>query len=84
MKAIVISHENGGSYVMDQKGCFRFVKRHVIMPVGTEIDLGARTARDCLIAGAVATCLLLTAVMAKAVKLPINELAVLIGKFKLG
>jgi len=39
MKAIIFSHEHGGSYVMDRDGCFRFVRGHSTMPIGTEIDI---------------------------------------------
>ncbi|MCL1982236.1 MAG: hypothetical protein FWG53_03960, partial [Clostridiales bacterium] len=39
MKAILMSHENGGSYVMDKEGFFQFVRGYGSLPIGTEIDL---------------------------------------------
>ncbi|MCL1982254.1 MAG: hypothetical protein FWG53_04050, partial [Clostridiales bacterium] len=39
MKAILMSHEHGGSYVMNQDGCFQFVKGYASQPVGTQIDI---------------------------------------------
>jgi len=39
MQAIIFSHENGGSYVMDRNGCFRFVRGHTSTPIGTEIEI---------------------------------------------
>ena len=39
MKAIIFSHDNGGSYVMDRDGCFRFVRGHSSQPIGTEIEV---------------------------------------------
>ena len=39
MKAIVLSHENSGTYVLDRDGCFRFVQGHSAKPIGTEIDV---------------------------------------------
>ena len=39
MKAIIMSHEHGGSYVMDREGSFRFVKGYTSQLIGTEIEL---------------------------------------------
>lgn len=39
MKAIIMSHENGGSYVLDDTGSFQFVKGYTSKPIGYEIDL---------------------------------------------
>jgi len=39
MKAIIISHEDGGSYVMDKAGSFRFVRGYDELPIGAEIEL---------------------------------------------
>jgi len=38
MKAIIISHERGGSYVMDRDGSFHFVKGHTSRQLGAEIE----------------------------------------------
>lgn len=38
MKAIILSHERGGSYVMDHNGCYWFVKGHAARLIGSEID----------------------------------------------
>lgn len=32
-----MSHEDGGSYILDRQGMFHFVKGHTALPVGTEI-----------------------------------------------
>ena len=37
MKAIILSHENGGSYCIDSTGSFHFVKGYENMEIGTEI-----------------------------------------------
>ncbi|MCL2150918.1 MAG: hypothetical protein FWH50_01675, partial [Coriobacteriia bacterium] len=42
MKAIIISHEDDGSYVMDREGSFRFVKGYSSRPVGMEIEIAAK------------------------------------------
>ena len=39
MKAIIIGHGGGGSYVLDQRGDFRFVPGHTTELVGVEIDV---------------------------------------------
>lgn len=39
MKAVILSHENGGSYVVDKTGSFKFVKGYESRPIGTEINL---------------------------------------------
>ena len=39
MKAIIFSHEKGGSYVMDSEGFFDFVKGYTKQPIGTEIEI---------------------------------------------
>jgi len=41
MKAIIMSHEKGGSYVMDKEGAFRHVLGHTHKPIGAEIELKA-------------------------------------------
>ena len=38
MKAIIFGHEQGGSYVMDSKGRFRFITGYTSQPVGTEVE----------------------------------------------
>ena len=42
MKAIIMSHEHGGSYVMDKEGCFQFVKGFTMQPIGAEIEIKAQ------------------------------------------
>lgn len=37
MKAIILSHENGGSYCIDSNGSFHFVKGHEDKGIGAEI-----------------------------------------------
>ena len=39
MKGIVISHENGGTYVMSKNGGFKFVKGYENHAVGVEVEL---------------------------------------------
>jgi len=39
LKAIIFSHEKGGSYVMDSEGFFDFVKGHTKQAIGTEIEI---------------------------------------------
>ena len=37
LKAIIMSHENGGSYCIDSTGSFHFVKGYEDVDIGTEI-----------------------------------------------
>ena len=39
MKALIISHKNIGSYVLDRSGCFRFVCGCTSQKIGTEIEI---------------------------------------------
>ena len=39
MKAIIMSHENGGSYCIDNTGSFHFVKGYQDKAIGTEITI---------------------------------------------
>jgi len=39
MKAIIFNHERGGSVVMDQEGCFHFVRGYSSHPIGTELEI---------------------------------------------
>ena len=39
MKAIVMSHEDGGSYCIDSTGSFHFVKGYENVDIGTEITI---------------------------------------------
>ena len=39
MKAIIMSHENGGSYCIDSTGSFHFVKGYENEEIGTEITI---------------------------------------------
>jgi len=41
MKAVIVSHKRGGSYVLDHQGSFRFVRGHTSQPVGSEISVPA-------------------------------------------
>jgi hypothetical protein len=56
MKAIIISHENGGTYVMDKDGSFKFVKGHTDKPVGTEIVIIEKKPINYLRVTALAAC----------------------------
>ncbi len=38
MKVIIMSHERGGSYIMDSEGTFRLVRGYSSCPVGTEVE----------------------------------------------
>ncbi|MDR2956626.1 MAG: hypothetical protein LBU61_00390 [Coriobacteriales bacterium] len=42
MKAVIISHEDNGTYVLDRTGSFRYVKGYATKPVGLEIELTAQ------------------------------------------
>ena len=42
MKAIVMSHENGGTYCIDSTGSFHFVKGYQDVEIGTEITIQAK------------------------------------------
>lgn len=42
MKAVILSHERGGSYVLDHDGCFRYIRGHESTPIGAEIQIGSR------------------------------------------
>ena len=42
MKAIILSHENGGTYCIDSTGSFHFVKGYESMDIGTEITIRKR------------------------------------------
>jgi len=37
--AIILSHEDGGTYVLDRDGSYRFIKGYTERPVGSEITL---------------------------------------------
>ena len=39
LKAIIMSHENGGSYCIDSTGSFHFVKGYENVEIGTEITI---------------------------------------------
>ena len=39
LKAIIMSHENGGSYCIDSSGSFHFVKGYENVDIGTEITI---------------------------------------------
>ena len=39
LKAIIMSHENGGSYCIDSTGSFHFVKGFQNVAIGTEITI---------------------------------------------
>ena len=41
MKAIIMSHENGGSYCIDSTGSFHFVEGHQDKEIGAEITIQA-------------------------------------------
>ena len=53
LKAIVMSHENGGSYCIDSTGSFHFVKGYENVDIGTEITIHenkpSRVRKFCLV-----------------------------------
>ena len=59
MKAIIMQHGRNGSYVMDQEGCFQFVKGCQNKPIGAEITLRARPSASVRAIAAIAACLVL-------------------------
>ena len=56
MKAIIISHERGGSYVMNHEGCFEFVRGFASRPIGEEIDFAAAPRMSFARAAGIAAC----------------------------
>ena len=62
-KAIIFSHENGGSYVMDHDGCFRFVRGHSAKPIGTEVDVSQQPQVSVMRIVSAAACFVLVAFM---------------------
>jgi len=60
-KAIIFSHENGGSYVMDHDGCFSFVRGHSAEPIGTEIDVSQQAPVSVMRIMSAAACFILVA-----------------------
>ena len=63
MKAIIMSHENGGSYVMDREGNFRFVRGSMSLPVGTEIAMKSQATVIYLRNSAIAACIAVVALL---------------------
>ena len=57
LKAIIMSHENGGSYVLDRDGGFRFVKSCASKPIGAEIEIKSQTTVNISRYAAFAACL---------------------------
>ena len=43
MKAIIMKHGQGGSYIYDRDGVFRFVRGYTSLPVGSEINVSRRS-----------------------------------------
>ena len=41
MRAIVLSHDAGGTYLLDNSGSYHFAKSFTHMPIGSEIELKA-------------------------------------------
>ena len=60
MKAIILSHEKGGSYVLDRDGSFRFLKGYASYAVGSEIEFKLQPAIDYKVI-ALAACFILFA-----------------------
>ena len=46
MKAVIMSHENGGSYCIDSTGSFHFVKGFEDKDIGTEITIQVKKPRN--------------------------------------
>ena len=59
MRAIIVSHERGGSYVLDREGSFRYVKGFDSRPIGTEVEVNQTLAGGQLKSFAIAACLML-------------------------
>ena len=49
MKAIVLSHTSGGSYLLDNTGSYHFSKSYAQVPIGTEVELKANHDRGKLV-----------------------------------
>jgi len=63
MKAVIISHQDGGSYVLEKTGAFRFVRGQDAQPVGAEVELEPPPAVSYRQFAAMAACFALVAAM---------------------
>ena len=63
MKAIILSHERGGSYVLDSEGDYHFVKKHTSHPIGSEIEFYHQSRRRRFAAVAVVSCFALAVLL---------------------
>ena len=59
LKAIIFSHERGGSYVMDSEGGFDFVKGYTAHPVGAEIEISLKPPISLMRVASLAACFVL-------------------------
>ena len=57
VKAVIIRHGQGGVYVLDRQGSFRFIIGHRSKAIGTEIDVSSRSVFRFPQAVAVAVCI---------------------------
>ena len=59
MKAIVLSHERGGTYVLDSDGSYRFIHGSASLPIGTEIKIKDNPPVNIARIASIAACLIL-------------------------
>jgi len=57
MKAVIVGHKKGGSYVLDRDGSFRFVRDFAAAPIGTEVSVPRQDHPRWQSAPVIATCL---------------------------
>jgi len=60
MKAVILSHEDGGTYLLDRNGDFRFVRGSLALPVGAEVDIWSSAVTRFIRTAILAACFLLT------------------------
>ena len=46
MKALVLSHENGGSYLLESTGSYLFSKSFTHMPIGSEVEIKSNYGKE--------------------------------------
>ena len=63
IKAVVLSHERGGSYVLCSNGDFRFAKGHTSQSIGAEIEIESKPMGNYFKIVAMAACLALAIVI---------------------
>ena len=63
MKAIIMGHERGGSYVMDREGDFRFLRGYASRSIGEEIDFTVQSVSAYANIIKMAACIVLSALI---------------------